>query len=60
MLAPMNTVKSDKVEFYVYQCCILALLGQTMIDRRVKQLNFNQFCGKTTLIDYFTKDLVTL
>ena len=38
MFAPGNTVKSDRVMFY--QCCI-ALLGQTMIDGRVKQLNFN-------------------
>ena len=39
MLAPGNTVKGDRVVFY--QCCMIALLGWTIIDRRVKQLNFN-------------------
>ena len=40
MLAPGNTVKGDRVMFY-HSVVLIALLGWTMIDRRVKQLNFN-------------------
>ena len=41
MLAPGNTVKCDRVTVYQFASVLIALLGQTMIDRRVKQLNFN-------------------
>ena len=41
MLAPGNTVKGDRVKFYVFSVELIALLGWTMIDRRVKLLNFN-------------------
>ena len=52
MFAPGNTVKCDRVKFtFCFSVVLIALLGQTMIDRRVKQLNFNRFCMKTTLID---------